>query len=118
MPMIDFAAVRQQVDILRVLTLTGRRWPRAMGRQSYGLCPLGCSSHPRVCSYELGRNVFHCHKCHHKGDVIDLYALITSKDVHSAAMELCQKLGIDVPWIVPAAHRSPGPPHWTEGRDE
>lgn len=118
MSMIDFRAVRQQIGILRVLTLLGIRWPRKSGRYNVGWCPLGCCSSPRAASYLIERNYWRCYRCQQKGNALELYGFIRGLDVYKAALELCEKTGVDVPYLQPPSHRTPGTPYWTDGRDE
>jgi len=38
----------------------------------------------------------------HSGDQLDLWAAVAKTDLHTAAINLCEKLHLDVPWV----HRS------------
>ena len=98
--MISYAEVRQRVSLRDVLGLIRYRWLRSFGKKSYGLCPLGCSSSPRCCSFDLEWNLWFCHKCHRGGNQLDLYAKARSLSIYPAAFELCKEMGVEVPWLV------------------
>lgn len=103
MPLIDFAEVRKLVSLETVMELLGLGTPQKMGRNSYGRCPLGCSSHPRCCSFDFQRGLWNCWKCHQGGDQLNLYAARLSTTVYTAALELCQRAGIQPPAVAQQA---------------
>jgi len=45
----------------------------------------------------LGR--YYCHRCHSHGNAMELWAAATQLPLHQAVIDLCQRLGRDVPWI-------------------
>ena len=45
----------------------------------------------------LGR--YYCHRCHRHGNQLDLWAAATRLPLHRAAIDLCRRLGREVPWI-------------------
>lgn len=47
----------------------------------------------------LERNRYHCFRCGAFGNQIELWAAVTNQSVYTAAIELCEQLGVDVPWI-------------------
>jgi DNA primase len=47
----------------------------------------------------LRTNRFQCFKCGQAGGQLELWASFRGISVHEAAIELCDRLGIDVPWI-------------------
>jgi DNA primase len=94
-PKVDFAFLRQQVTIERVLQhlgllahLCGR------GQQRRGLCPV--HGHPadaaRTFSVHLGKGVFQCFHadCAVKGNVLDLWAAIHRLPLYEAALDLAE----------------------------
>lgn len=104
MMLIDFAAVRRAVPMLRVLGLIG--WvPNFTERASWrGKCPFHPSTNPkpsRSFSVSRSRDLFHCMNkaCNRAGDQIQLYALSKGLSAYQAALELCQLEGIPVPYL-------------------
>jgi transposase len=98
-PGIDFAYVREQVTIERVLEhlgsfagLSGR------GQQRRGACPV--HGHPgdgrRTFSVHLGKGVFRCFHadCGHEGNVLDLWAAIHRLSPYEAALHLAETFGL------------------------
>ncbi len=100
MPLINYAEVRQRISLERVLFLLGYNSLRKQGGHHYGRCPLGCSSDRRVCSFDLERGLWRCHKCQEGGNQLDLYAHRKSAYLYSAALLLCEAAGIPVPWLL------------------
>jgi DNA primase len=85
----------------QVLALIGFVPRETCGEQLRGPCPLHGSSSAtsRSFSVNLRRNVYHCFKCGSSGNQLDLWAAFTKMDVHSAAVDLCQRLQMETPWI-------------------
>jgi putative transposase len=101
-PAIDFAAVKAAVSMAAVLQLLGGTG-QTRGSQYRGPCPLHGSARgtARCFSASLDQNLFHCFKCGGSGDAIDLWAKATSKTPYDAAIDLCQRLAIDLPLLGP-----------------
>jgi DNA primase len=101
MPGVDFSAVRSAISIAQVLELAGVAVQSRTGNQVRGRCPLHCSSstQSRTFSVNLDSNRFRCFKCGKAGGQLELWAAYRSITVYDAAIELCERLGIDVPWI-------------------
>ncbi len=101
MPGIDFKAVREKVPMRDVLTLIGFVPCEAHGDQLRGPCPIHNSTSPksRIFSVHLARNAFRCFKCGSSGNQLDLWAAVTKTELHAAAIDLCQRFQIDIPWI-------------------
>jgi DNA primase len=104
MPGIDFHRLRHQITMEQVLDLVGFECIRRRGDQWYGYCPLHQSepTHRRAFSVNVAMNLYYCHKCHSCGDQFKLWAEATKMPLHPAAINLCRRLGLDLPWI----HRS------------
>ena len=102
-PAIDFAAIKATVNMAAVLQLLGCTAGQTRGSQYRGPCPLHGSNRgtARCFNASLDQNLFHCFKCGSSGDVIDLCAKATKKAPYDAAVELCQRLGIDLPLLGP-----------------
>jgi DNA primase len=101
MPGIDYHQARSRIRLVEVLKLIGYRPRRLVGQQWRGPCPLHGSRSPTSRSFavHLGKNVFHCFRCGLAGNAVDLWALWTRQDVYAAVLDLCQRLGQDVPWL-------------------
>ena len=101
MPGIDFDRVRTAITIEQVLDLLGFAPTRRSGPQWYGRCPLsGCRTQPGGSfSVNLALGRYHCHRCRSRGNALELWAAATNLPLHQAAIDLCQRLGRDVPWI-------------------
>jgi DNA primase len=87
--------MNQVLDLLAFVP-TGRS-----GSQWYGACPLHKSSSKRrrCFSVNLTLGRYYCHRCHSHGNHLDLWAAVTKLPLHQAAIDLCQRLGRDIPWI-------------------
>ena len=109
MPGIDFALVRQQAPLAQVLELIGFRATTRRGPALRGPCPLHGATSPRSRSFaaHLGRHCWHCFGCGAGGNALDLYAAATRQPLYAAALELCARLQLPVPWRRPARPRSP-----------
>jgi hypothetical protein len=86
----------------QVLHLLGFRPSSASGAQWYGSCPLHESAPVRggrsfSVNVALGR--FCCHRCGAHGNPLELWAAATKLTLHHAAIDLCKRLGRDIPWI-------------------
>jgi DNA primase len=101
MPGIDYRRVRSQIRIAEVLELMGYRPRRCLGPQGRGPCPLHRSRSATSCCFavHLGKNVYHCFRSEAKGNTLDLWAAWTGQKLHAAVLDLCQRLGRDVPWL-------------------
>lgn len=101
MPGIDFREARARLSLGQVLDLVGFT-PRGCGAgQLRGPCPVHRSSAPtsRVFAADLGKGVWHCFACKAGGNVLDLWVAVTRQPLHAAVIDLCQRLGQEVPWL-------------------
>jgi hypothetical protein len=92
-PRVDFAYVRNQINIQQVLEHLGFfEDMRGRGQQRRGLCPV--HNHPggveRTFSVHLGKNIFQCFHadCALKGNVLDLWAAVHRLPLYDAALDL------------------------------
>ena len=101
MPGVDFEVVRSAIPIAQVLELTGFIAAARSGSQLRGACPFHASgrSDSRTFSVNLDTNRFRCFKCKAAGGQLELWAKIQGITVYEAAVDLCGRLGIEVPWI-------------------
>ncbi|MFV1967902.1 MAG: CHC2 zinc finger domain-containing protein [Pirellulaceae bacterium] len=93
MSWLDYAAIREQISILRVLELLDWKPTRRRGHQWRGVCPLCCSSDPRgkpqhPFSVHVTRNLFRCFRCQRSGNQLDLWAAATGLPLHPATINL------------------------------
>ena len=100
MPGIDFRELRRLVSMAEVLAILGFEARRSSGNQLRGSCPLhGSADRSRVFSVNLVKNTFQCFKCGAAGNHLDLWAAATKKPLYEAALELCQRLNRDIPYL-------------------
>jgi DNA primase len=102
MPGIDYRAARALLPLADVLGLLGLRPCRSHGPQLRGPCPVHRSRSARSRSFaaHLGKNAWHCFHCGAGGNALDLWAAVTCQPLHAAVLDLCQRLGREVPWLV------------------
>ena len=95
MPGIDFDRLRREIPMEQVLDLVNFRPFHRTDPQWYGACPLhdSTSRRPRFFSVNVAIRRYHCHKCHSKGNQLDLWAAATKLLLHPAAIDLCRALG-------------------------
>lgn len=101
MPGMDFAAVRAQVSMAQVLDLLGFVAHERSGNQVRGACPVhrSRSSRSRSFSVNLDDNVYRCFKCGSSGGTLELWAAVHGTSVYAAAIDLCDRLSVEVPWV-------------------
>jgi DNA primase len=111
MPGINFRAARACVRLAEVLDLVGFVPRTRAGPQWRGPCPVHGSRSPARRSFaaHLGQGVWHCFRCGAGGNALDLWAAVTRQPLHAAVLDLCQRLGRDVPWLPRPPARLPRP---------
>jgi transposase len=98
-PLLDFAHVKQQLPLARVLDhlgLTGRL--RGAGAKRRCACPLHRGdARGRTFSVNLDAGVFQCFDktCARRGDVIDLWAGVRGLSLRDAALDLVHTFGLE-----------------------
>jgi putative transposase len=109
-PPIDFEMVRTLISIAAVLQLLGCEVHAPS--QHRGPCPLHRSSRgtARCFSANLDHNLFRCFKCGQSGNAIDLWAKATKQTPYDAALDLCNRLNIQVPLLQQNTPASPTEP--------
>jgi DNA primase len=102
MPGIRFAEVRARVTMAEVLALVGFVPCETSGAQVRGPCPIHRSKRPsgRDFSANLRRHIYRCFNCGSSGNHLDLYAAVTGRALFEAAIELCERLQPDIPWML------------------
>jgi DNA primase len=99
MPSVDFASLKRVISIEQVLKLLEFSMVARTGDQIRGPCPIhkSSSAQSRSFSVNLRANTFQCFSCHAKGNQLDLWARANYLPIHTAAITLCERLGIEVP---------------------
>jgi len=104
MPAIDFVELRRQLRLDQVLELLRCEvvWP--CGGQVRGPCPVHGSTRPRsrVFRAHLERHCWHCFRCGARGNALELWLEVTKQPVYAGALDLCQRLNLEVPWLARA----------------
>jgi DNA primase len=101
MPGIDFREARARLPLAEVLQLVGFEPQSRRGPQLRGPCPVHRSRRPTSRSFaaHLGKGAWHCFVCGGGGNALDLWVAVTQRDLHAAVLDLCSRLGRDVPWL-------------------
>jgi hypothetical protein len=102
MPGVDFERIRAVVTMEQVLNLLGFEPTSRSGFQWYGSCPLpdcGTGRRRRRFSVNVASGRYCCHRCRSHGNPLELWAVATQQSVYQAAIDLCRRLGCDIPWI-------------------
>ena len=102
MPGVDFEILRNEISMQAVLGLLRWQPTSRRGVQRYGPCPINESSSSvrrRTFSVNLDTGRYYCHQCHSQGNAMELWAAVRRMTIYQAAIDLCQVLGRDVPWI-------------------
>jgi DNA primase len=109
MPGIRFAEVRARVTMAEVLGLVGFVPCQTSGDQVRGPCPVHHSASPsgRSFSANLRSHISRCFKCGSSRNHLDLYAAATGRGLFEAAIELCERLDREIPWMLEGTSRQP-----------
>jgi DNA primase len=101
MPGVDFREARARLRLAEALELLAFKARSRVGEQVRGPCPVHRSRSPRSRSFaaHLDKGLWHCFGCGAGGNVLDLWAQVTRQNVYEATIDLCQRLGRDVPWL-------------------
>jgi DNA primase len=100
-PGVDFDRVRSEITMEQVLGLLEFQPSQRSGVQWYGSCPLHESTSARRRSFSVNVAIrrYCCHTCHSHGNQLELWAAVTGLPLNQAAIDLCRRLGRDIPWI-------------------
>lgn len=101
MPGVDFNVLRQEITMQQVLDQLGFQTTTRSGSQLHGPCPVhgSTSAGSRTFSVNLDAGRYYCHKCHSRGNQLELWAEVHKLSLYDAAIDLCRALGRNVPWI-------------------
>lgn len=84
-----------------ILHLLRRDHTVQRGDQWRGPCPVHGSRNPRSRSFSvnvrLGR--YQCFGCGSRGHALELWSAVHGSSVYAATVELCQLLGVEIPWV-------------------
>ena len=101
MPGVDFRLLRERVTMREVLELLQFEPLVQCGDQWRGPCPVHGSRNPRSRSFSvyvrLGRR--HCFACGSRGHALELWSAVHGLSLYAAAVELCELLGLETPWM-------------------
>ena len=101
MPGVDFQLLRERITMRQVLELLRFEPIMRRGDQWRGPCPVHGSRHPRSRSFsvnvQLGR--YHCFACGSRGHALELWLAVHGLSMYAAAVEVCQLLGAEIPWL-------------------
>jgi DNA primase len=100
-PGVNFDRLRAEITMEEVLRLLAFEPTGRSGRQWYGRCPLhkAKAKRSRCFSVNVALRRYYCHRCHSHGNPIELWAAATQLPLYQAAIDLCQRLGREIPWI-------------------
>ncbi len=106
---VDFQAVQSQTSMRQVLELLDFDPVETRGDQLRGACPVHGSTSPRSRSFSanLAKNTFRCFKCQSQGNHLDLWTAATSQSIYDAAIDLCERIPIELPRIPFIQHSPP-----------
>jgi hypothetical protein len=101
-PGVDFNKVRAEITMEQVLRLLAFQPANRSGVQWNGTCPSHESRPGRHCSFSVNVAIGRCfcHRCKSQGNQLELWAAATKRPLYQAAIDLCHRLGREVPWIV------------------
>ena len=101
MPGVNFQLLREQIAMRDVLGLLQFEPRVQRGDQGRGPCPVHGSRNPQSRSFSvnvrLGR--YQCFVCGSSGNALELWSAVRGVKLYAAAVELCQLLGVEVPWV-------------------
>ena len=101
MARIDYRKLKMLVSMNDVVNVLQWKPVCALGGQERGKCPVHRSTNQRSRSFSVDRrgNRFQCFTCKAKGNQLDLFVQATGLKLYDAAVELCRRLRMDVPYL-------------------
>jgi DNA primase len=113
MPLINLIRVKEMVSFGAVLELLHWRHVRTEAGWQRGGCPIHQRGREHGDAFAVREGGWHCHSCGRHGDQLALWAEANGLDLFPAVLDLCKKLGVEVPYI-PRAGRKPRKPRTRE----
>jgi len=100
MPGIDYSELKRRIGMPVVLDALQWKPSVRRGSELRGPCPIHGtnSSRSRTFVVDVSGNRFHCFGCEAGGNQLDLFMEVTKLDVYRAAIELCRRVGVPVPF--------------------
>jgi DNA primase len=101
MPGVNFQVLREQITMQEVLRQLRFQATVQRGDQWRGPCPVHGSRNRRSRSFSVNvrRGRYQCFVCGSRGHALELWSAVRGVSLYAAALELCQLLGIEVPWV-------------------
>ena len=101
MPGVDFEVIRTSIAMAQVLDWLGFVPVRRSGSQLRGACPVHQSDLRKRTSFSvnLATNRYRCFPCGSFGNQLELWAAVHNKSVYEAALDLCARAQMNIPWI-------------------
>ena len=103
MPGVDFERIRAVVTMEAGAEPAGIRARESVGATMVRkLSPAGLRGRSRrrgSFSVNVASGRYCCHRCRSHGNALELWAAATQQSVHQAAIDLCRRLGCEIPWI-------------------
>jgi len=96
---LDYRALREKISPRDVLDMFGVYYRVSTYGQGHGPCPVHGSSSDKSRSFRFNAEVWYCGGCKKTGDAVALYAALTGRTTIDAAYELCDRLGVDIPYL-------------------
>ena len=101
MPGVDFRWLRERIAMQDVLRLLQFEATVCGGDQWRGPCPVHGSPNPqsRAFSVNVRWGRYNCFRCGSRGHALELWAAAHGVSLSAASLELCQLLGLEIPWV-------------------
>lgn len=101
LPPLDFARLRQMVTITQVLEHLDWQPRNRKGDQWRGPCLFheGADPQGRDLAIDTHKSLYHCHKCHKEGNVIDFWVTWSGKEILPAAWDMVRTFGLEPPLL-------------------
>ncbi len=92
-----------------VLSLIGWQSDQDRRGERRGRCPV-CRAHGgRRPVFVVNGSAWYCHRCKQGGNQLELYQAVERLELLEAAVRLCERAGVEVPYL-PRRQRQPRPP--------
>lgn len=95
-----FGTIKTELEMEDVLNQLRFQATSRSGKQRHAPCPVHGSTSPgsRTFSVNLAKGRYYCHKCHSRGNQLELRAAVHKLSLYDAAVDLCRALAREVPW--------------------
>jgi DNA primase len=112
MPLIDMGQVKERVSFAAVLELLNWRHVRREAGWYRGGCPVHQRGREHGDCFAVREGGWKCHSCGRHGDQLRLWAEATGQAIYPATLDLCRRLGVEIPY------KRPDPPRPRPGTRE